>query len=73
MQFFLSTSLIVLVLSLTTSVHAAGHLEIRAAAAKCNADNCYRAAVASSAKPGAASASADCASFMRATATPCPT
>jgi hypothetical protein len=71
MQLFLSTTFIALLFSLTTSVYAAGHLEIRAAASKCSSDNCYRAAVASSAKPGAASASADCASFFRVTATPC--
>lgn len=73
MQLFLSTTLIALIFSLITSVHAAGHLEIRAAASKCNANDCYRAAVRSSVRPGPASASADCASFMRVTATPCPT
>lgn len=46
-----------------------GVLDNRAA---CNRDNCLRAIIASNAKPGSASASADCVSFFRKTVTPCP-
>lgn len=40
-------------------------------AAVCNRDNCLRAVIASNVKPGSASASKDCASFLRKTVTPC--
>lgn len=73
MQLFFSTTFFALIFYFTSSVYAAGNLEIRAAAAKCNANNCYRAAVASNIRPGPATASADCSSFMQVTVTPCAT
>lgn len=62
-----------LIFLFTSSVFGENPLEIRSSAAKCHADNCYRAAVASRAKPFEASASADCSSFMLVKATPCAT